>query len=227
MIGVDTLVSDQDTGLMAFFNRVYGWMALALGVSALVAWQSAQSDAVVKLLVQNPGLVGFALILEIVVVLALTFLMNRMSTIMAGAMLILYAALNGFTFSILLLAYSPSSVAEAFGVTGITFMSLALYGFFTKRNLGAWGGFLLMSLIGLVLASLVGLFLNSPFIDFIVTYGGIIVFSGLVAYDNQKLKAYYFSGAGGGNLAIYGALSLYLDFINLFLRFLRIFGRRR
>ena len=144
-------------------------------------------------------------------------------------MFLVYSVFTGFTLSIVFVVYTSASVVSTFLMTAAIFAALALYGLFTNRNLAPLGGFLIMSLFGMIFASIVNIFLKSPMVDWIMTYGGIIIFSGLVAYDNQKLKAMCLMSDDSslGKLAIYGALSLYLDFINLFLRLLNVFGKRR
>ena len=220
---------EAQSRVSAFFTQVYGWMAVALGVSGAVAWYTVSSGLLEKIMTTNPGLLNLAMIMELVLVISLSFLLRRLSLPLAGLMFLVYSVLTGFTLSMVFLVYTSASIVSTFLLTSSVFAALALYGLFTNRNLGAWGGFLIMSLFGMVLASLVNLFLKSPMIDWMMTYGGIIIFSGLVAYDNQKLKAMCLMSAGEslGTLAIFGALSLYLDFINLFLRFLSLFGKRR
>ena len=230
MIGSASFVSSQDQlRVSAFFSKVYIWMTGALGVSALVAWYTAQSGLLLNILKTSPGLIYGALIAEVVVVLALTWGLSRMSVGVASLMFVAYAALTGFTLSTIFLAYTMTSIATTFLLTGVTYGAMGMYGFATSRNLGAWGGFLFMSLIGIILASLVNLFLHSAMIDWMMAYAGVVVFAGLTAYDHQKLKAMcLMSGEQDfGRLSIYGALNLYLDFINLFLSLLRIFGRQR
>jgi len=230
MFGETTVLNPEAQGrVSAFFTQVYGWMAVALGVSGAVAWYTVSSGLLEKIMTTNPGLLNLAMIMELVLVISLSFLLRRLSLPLAGLMFLVYSVLTGFTLSMVFLVYTSASIVSTFLLTSSVFAALALYGLFTNRNLGAWGGFLIMSLFGMVLASLVNLFLKSPMIDWMMTYGGIIIFSGLVAYDNQKLKAMCLMSAGEslGTLAIFGALSLYLDFINLFLRFLSLFGKRR
>lgn len=166
---------------------------------------------------------------EVILVVVLTWMLNRMSFVLAIGMFVAYAALTGFTLSTIFLTYSTASIASVFLMTAVMYGAMAIYGYSTSRNLGAWGGFLLMSLVGMIIASLINLFLHSPMIDWMMTYAGIVVFAGLTAYDHQKLKSYMLEsgGMGTGHLAVYGALTLYLDFINLFLSLLRAFGRQK
>jgi uncharacterized protein len=223
------LNSEAQTKVSAYFTQVYGWMAAALGISGAIAWYTADSGLLIKMMTTTPALFYAALIAELVLVVVLSALLQRMSIPVAMLMFIAYSALTGFTLSTIFLVYTAASIATTFLLAASIFGVMALYGLFTNRNLGAWGGFLIMSLFGMILASLVNLFLKSPMIDWMMTYAGIVIFSGLAAYDHQKLKAMCLMSQGEslGKLAIFGALSLYLDFINLFLSLLRAFGKRR
>jgi len=220
---------EAQTRVSAYFTQVYGWMAAALGVSGAVAWYTASSGLLIKMMTANPGLFYGAMIAEVGLVIVLSFMLQRMSVPVAILMFLAYSALTGFTLSTIFLAYTAASIVTTFLLAASIFGVMAVYGLFTNRNLGAWGGFLIMSLFGIILASLVNLFLKSPMIDWMMTYAGIVVFSGLAAYDHQKLKAMCLMSQGDslGKLAIFGALSLYLDFINLFLSLLRAFGRQK
>ena len=220
---------EAQTRVSAYFTQVYGWMAAALGISGAVAWYTASSGLLIKMMTTSPGLFYGAMIAEVGLVIVLTALLQRLSMPVAMLMFIAYSALTGFTLSTIFLVYTASSISSTFILAASIFGVMALYGLFTNRNLGAWGGFLIMSLFGMILASLVNLFLKSPMVNWMMTYAGIIVFSGLAAYDHQKLKAMCLMSQGDslGKLAIYGALNLYLDFINLFLSLLRAFGKRR
>ena len=220
---------EAQTKVSAYFTQVYGWMAVALGISGAIAWYTAISGLLVKMMMGNPALFYGAMIAEVLLVIVLTALLQRLSLPVAILMFIAYSALTGFTLSTIFLVYTAASIATTFLLAASIFGVMALYGLFTNRNLGAWGGFLIMSLFGMILASLVNLFLKSPMIDWMMTYAGIVIFSGLAAYDHQKLKAMCLMSQGEslGKLAIYGALNLYLDFINLFLSLLRAFGKRR
>jgi hypothetical protein len=171
------------------------------------------------------------IIAELVCVGALVGAINRFSSQTATAVFIGYAVLNGLTLSSVFLAYTSASIVSTFFITASTFGIMSTYGYFTKRDLTSMGNLLLMGLIGLVIASLVNMFLHNEIIYWVTTFIGIIVFVGLIAYDTQKIKAMYQTGAiEGDNVrkgAILGALSLYLDFINLFLMLLRLFGRKK
>lgn len=212
----------------AFLGRVYRWMTIALALSGLVAWQVGTNEALLSYFTQNSALFFGLVIVQLGLVFYLSMAMNRMSAQTAMIVFILYAALTGLTLSTIFAVYTAASIAKVFGITALTFGALSIYGSTTSRDLSGWGSFLFMSLIGLIIASLVNLFVASHFLDWVTTYAGIIIFSGLVAYDTQKLKYIGASGMGAGtNLAIYGALSLYLDFINLFLHLLRVVADRR
>ncbi len=213
----------------AFFTQVYGWMAAALCASGAVAWYTVSSGLLEKIMTTNPSLLSYAMIGELVLVISLSFLLKRLSFPMAALMFLAYSVFTGFTLSMLFLVYTSASIVSTFLLTAAMFAGLALYGFSTSRNLAPLGGFLIMSLFGMILASVVNIFLHSPMIDWIVNYGGILVFSGLIAYDNQKLKAMCLTSDDEslGKLAIFGALTLYLDFINLFIRLLNVSGKRR
>jgi FtsH-binding integral membrane protein len=211
-----------------FIASVYRWMTLGLVVTAAVAWFVASTPAVLEAVILNRWIFMALIIAEFGLVIALSAMVQRLSAPAAGGLFLLYSALNGATLSVVLLVYTGNSVAAAFGVTAGTFGAMSLYGTVTKRDLTSWSGFLMMGLIGVVIAGLVNMFLHSPMMNFIISCAAVLVFTGLTAYDTQKLRAY--ARAGGGSVAaapISGALSLYLDFINLFLAVLRLFGNRR
>jgi hypothetical protein len=215
----------------AFIRRVYNWMGLGLGATALVALYTAGNPQLLNLIFGN-SLVFFGLILaELGLVIWLSAAINRLHYSTASAMFFIYSALNGLTMSVIFLAYTSTSIASTFFVTAGTFGVTSLYGYTTKRDLSSWGGFFFMGLIGIILASVVNIFLRSPMMYWLVTYAGILVFVGLTAYDTNKLKQMALMGFADeeaeGKSAVMGALALYLDFINLFLMLLRIFGGRR
>jgi FtsH-binding integral membrane protein len=215
----------------SFLGRVYRTMALGLGVTGLVAMLVASSPAALEFLIMNRGVMFLLIIAQLVTVFAFTGLLSRISAGAAAAMFFGYAALTGVTFSTIFLVYTHGSIAGTFFVTAGAFAGLSAYGYVTKRRLDGLGSFLFMGLVGLVLASIVNIFLGSPAIYWLTTFMGVIVFSGLAAYDTAKLKqlaaASDVSGDRGRKLALQGALMLYLDFINLFLLLLRLFGDRR
>jgi FtsH-binding integral membrane protein len=215
----------------AFLGRVYQLMAFGLAVTGIVALIVASSPAAIELFIMNRGMMMFLVIAQFVTVLAFTALLTRVSAGVAGVMFFGYAALTGVTFSMIFLVYTSASIAGTFFITAGAFAGLSAYGALTKRNLDGLGGFLFMGLIGLVLASIVNIFLGSSAIYWLTTFVGVIVFTGLAAYDTSKLKQLAatsdLAGDQGRKLALRGALTLYLDFINLFLMLLRLFGDRR
>jgi FtsH-binding integral membrane protein len=222
------VVSGAATVEGAFIAKVYRWMALGLALTAGVAWAVASSQAALELIVLNRWIFYGLMIAEFGLVIALSAAVNRLSAPAAGALFLLYSALNGATLSVVLIIYTSSSVASAFLVTAGTFAAMSAYGTLTKRDLTSWSSFLMMGLLGVVIASVVNIFLRSAMMEFVLSCAAVLVFTGLTAYDTQKLRAY--ARAGGAAVAaapISGALSLYLDFINLFLAILRLFGDRR
>lgn len=222
-------VSDVDSARIATFLRgVYWWMFGGLGVTALVALTVASSPAAVATLVGSRPLFFGIIIAELVLVVYLSARVAKLSPGTAGTLFIAYSALNGVTFSLILLAYTGASVATAFFVTAGMFGALAVYGSVTKRDLSAMGRFMFMGLVGLVMASVVSIFWHNDAMQFVMGVVGVLVFSGLIAYDTQRLRgmALQIQGNQAGSYAVLGALSLYLNFINLFLSLLRLFGRR-
>jgi FtsH-binding integral membrane protein len=213
----------------AFLRAVYGWMCAGLAVTAVVALSVAGSPQVVQTLVANRllffGLMGG----ELVLVFVLSARVAQMAPGTAAALFLGYSALNGVTLSLILLAYTGASVANAFGVCALMFGALALYGTTTSRSLAGVGQFMFMGLIGLIVASVIGLFWHSSALQFFIACVGVLVFTGLTAWDAQRLKQMAVELPEGQvqSYAIVGALSLYLDFINLFLSLLRFFGDER
>ncbi len=214
-----------------FVRRVYNWMGLGLATTAVVSLYTASNSTLLTWIFGNPIIFFGLIIAELGLVIALSAGINRMQAATATIMFFLYSALNGVTLSAIFIAYTSASIASTFFVTAGTFGAMSLYGYTTQRDLTSWGSFLAMGLIGVILASLVNLFFRSEAVYWLVTYAGIIVFVGLAAYDAQKIKAMAIHGFGDEESerkgAVIGALQLYLDFINLFLLILRIFGRRR
>lgn len=214
-----------------FVRRVFNWMGFGLALTAIVAMLTASSPAMTNLIYSNPIILIGLLLAELGLVIALSAAIGRMSAGTATLMFFGYSALNGVTLSAIFLVYTSSSIANTFFVTAGTFGVMSLYGYTTKRDLTSWGSFLFMGLVGIVLASLVGLFFRSETLYWGVTYLGVIIFVGLTAYDVQVIKNMALQGFGDEESerkgAVLGALKLYLDFINLFLMLLRIFGQRR
>jgi len=214
----------------SFFPKVYGWMALGLLVSAAASFALLSTPSALQL-VFGSRIVYFGLILgELGLVFYLSSRVMSMSSAAAKTSFLLFAALNGVTLASIFLVYTAGSIASTFVVTAATFGAMSAYGIATKRDLSGVGGFLVMGLFGIVIASVVNLFLHNEAVYWVTTYIGVFVFVGLTAYDTWKLKQMVeVSGAGEAtaNLAILGALTLYLDFVNLFLMLLRLLGDRR
>jgi hypothetical protein len=212
----------------AFLWKVYSWMAIGLGLTAVVAFVVAGSPDLVRVLVGN-RLVFFALVIaELGLVFYLSARAESLAPGTAAGLFALYSGLNGVTLSVILLAYTGESISTTFVVTAGMFGALAFFGSTTKRSLAGAGQFFMMGLVGLILASLVGMFWHNDALQFLISVVGVIVFTGLTAWDAQRLKQMALAipeGRAGGS-AIVGALSLYLDFINLFLMLLRFTGRR-
>lgn len=212
-----------------FIRRVFNWMGLGLATTAVVSLATASSPALINLIFAS-GLFWVLLVGELALVWFLSASINRLRASTAAIMFFAYSALNGLTLSIIFIAYTKASIASTFFITAGTFGAMSLYGYTTKRDLTSWGSFLFMGLIGIILASLVNIFFNSPTIYWLVTYAGILIFVGLTAYDTQAIKAMALQGFDSEETAakgaVLGALQLYLDFINLFLMLLRLFGRR-
>jgi FtsH-binding integral membrane protein len=212
----------------AFLWKVYAWMAIGLGLTAVVAYTVASSPDIIRALVLN-RIMFFALIIaELGLVFFISARAEKLAPPTAAGLFALYSALNGVTLSVILIAYTGESVAGTFVVTAGMFGALALFGSTTKRSLAGVGQFMMMGLIGLILASVIGLFWHNDALQFLISVVGVIVFTGLTAYDAQRLKQMALALPDGqlAGYAIVGALSLYLDFINLFLMLLRFTGRR-
>jgi FtsH-binding integral membrane protein len=172
--------------------------------------------------------VFFGLIIaELGLVVALSAAAHRLSAAAAGGLFLLYSALNGATLSVVLLAYTGTSVATAFVTTAGAFGAMSVFATVTRRDLSGWSSFLMMGLVGIVIASVVNAFVRSSAMSFVVSCAAVVVFTGLAAYDTQKLRALARAGGGTAAMPVHGALSLYLDFVNLFLALLRLFGQRR
>ena len=210
-----------------FMAAVYRWMTLGLLVTALVAWTVASTPAALQVIFGN-RLVFWGLILaQFGLVVGLSAAVTRLSAGAAGGLFLLYSALNGATLSVILLAYTGASVATAFAVTAGTFGTMSVYATVTRRDLASWGSFLFMGLIGIVIASVVNVFTKSDMVSWVISAAAVVVFTGLSAYDTQRLRRMAAAGPSLAALPVNGALALYLDFVNLFLSLLRIFGGRR
>ena len=215
-----------------FIRSVYNWMAIGLGLTGVVAFYVSNSETLMKLIFGNQ-IIFFGLIIgELVLVFTISARVHKMQASTATSLFVLYAALNGATLSAIFLIYTSSSITSTFFICAATFIASSIFGMVTKRDLTSMGQFMFMGLIGIVIASVVNLFVRSSGMSLIVSYIGVIVFVGLTAYDTQKLRTMALSqptGLDSGTVrkgAILGALTLYLDFINLFLMLLRILGNR-
>jgi uncharacterized protein len=216
----------------AFIRSVYNWMAIGLALTGFVAFYVSNSETLMKLIFGNQ-ITFFGLIIgELVLVFVISARVNKMQASTATYLFLLYAALNGATLSVIFLIYTSSSITSTFFICAATFVSASIYGMVTKRDLTSMGQFLFMGLIGIIIASVVNIFVHSSGMSLIISYIGVIVFVGLTAYDTQRLRTMALTqpdGLDGGVIrkgAILGALALYLDFINLFLMLLRILGNR-
>ncbi len=214
-----------------FMVKVYSWMSFALIVTGLVAMYVAGSEALLSLIFGNTFIFIGLIIGELVLVGALAGWVNKMSANTATLIFLVYAAINGLTFAAIFLLYTAESIATTFFITAGTFGAMSIYGYTTKSDLSGWRNMLMMGLFGLVIASVVNIFLGSSVVYWVTTYMGVLIFVGLTAYDTQKIKNMNIIGNEGTDEdkkeAIMGALTLYLDFINLFLYLLRLFGRRK
>jgi FtsH-binding integral membrane protein len=223
--------SAERTGAVAsFFNAVYAWMAAGLALTAVIAWWVSTQPQLVASIFRGPVLIVL-FIVEIGLVVAISAAVRKISAPVATGLFLLYAAINGLTFAAIFLVYTQASIAGAFIVSAGTFGAVSLYGFVTKRDLSGLRGILFMGLIGLILASVVNVFWANSTLYWVITYAGVLLFIGLTAYDTQKLKQIALQTAAdpamAARMSVYGALVLYLDFINLFIMLLRIMGDRK
>ena len=222
-----------------FIRSVYNWMAIGLALTGFVAYYVAHSEAALGLIFRvdgmylRPTMLFYGLIIgELALVFILSARIGKMSASTATSLFVLYAGLNGVTLSSIFLIYTSSSIASTFFICAATFVVTSIFGWVTKRDLTSWGNFLFMGLIGIIIASVVNMFVRSSGMSLIISYIGVIVFVGLTAYDTQQIKNMALTqpdgldGAVVRKGAIIGALKLYLDFINLFLMLLRILGNR-
>ncbi len=221
---------DTSAAFPVLMRKVYVWMTLALVITGFTAYGVATSPGIMQAIITNPILFWGMIIAEFVLVIGVSAAINRLSLTMATLMFVLYSVINGATLSFLLMAYTMSSVATVFFITAGTFGAMALVGYTTKTDLSSMGKILFMALIGLVIATLVNIFVKSDGLTMILSYVGVLIFVGLTAWDSQKIKQMMLqapdAGEGAQKMALLGALTLYLDFINLFIYLLRIFGKR-
>jgi uncharacterized protein len=216
-----------DAGLRAHMIRVYNYMAIGVALTGVVAW--ATSLFISPAVLQGP-LIWVFMLAPLALVFFLSFRIDRLSVETARLLFFVYAALLGLSLSTIFLAFTATSITRVFFISAASFGALSVYGYTTQRDLSAFGAFLIMGLFGIIIASLVNIFLQSSALQFVVSVVGVVVFAGLTAWDTQKIKEMYSpadTDAVTGRKAVMGALSLYLDFINLFMMLLRLFGDRR
>lgn len=224
----------QQIAMSRFISHTYGWMFLGLMTTAVVSFVLAGSEAFMQMMVRSPGTMLVVGLAQLGVVIGLSAAMPRLSKAAATLGFLAYSALTGVTFSMIFLIYTMSSIANVFIVTSLMFGGMALYGTVTKKDLTGMGSFLMMGLWGMILVALVNMFFRSESLSLATSVVGVVIFAGLTAYDSQRVRALaYQSTVGGGQSAesekgaIFAALMLYLNFINLFLSLLRLFGQRR
>jgi len=227
----DRKITAGERSFPALMRKVYTWMTLALVITAFTAYGVANSPAMLQLIFGNSLVMWGLIIAELALVFIVSGMINRLSLTTATLLFILYSVLNGATLSVIFLAYSTTIIAKTFFVTAATFGAMSVFGYLTKRDLSSVGRLMLMALIGLIIATIVNVFVKSNGLDLIITYIGVLIFVGLTAYDTQRIKQMALTADGMDEgvqkMALMGALSLYLDFINLFLYLLRIFGGNR
>jgi FtsH-binding integral membrane protein len=219
----------SDERVSAFLSKVYGWMFGGLLITAVIAFTVASTPALIETLLENRILLYVLLFGQLGLVFFLSARVNKMAPITAAILFVLYSAVVGVTSSVILLVYTSSSIASTFIITAGMFGATAVFGTVTKRSLAGLGQFFFMGLIGLILAMIVGIFVQSDALQFVISVIGVLIFTGLTAWDAQRLKQLAVSLPDGrtGTYAVVGALSLYLDFINLFFFLLRLAGGRR
>lgn len=221
---------DVSAAFPVLMRKVYVWMTLALVITGFTAYGVATSPGILQMIYGNSIVMWGLIIAEVGLVIGVSAAINRLSLTTATMMFILYSVINGALLSSIFMIYTASSIATVFFITAGTFGAMALVGYTTKTDLTSMGKILFMALIGLVIATLVNLFIKSSGFSLILSYVGVLIFVGLTAYDSQKIKQMLLqapdAGEGAQKLALLGALTLYLDFINLFIYLLRIFGKR-
>jgi len=224
---VDSVAAEQQR----FMVRVYNWMTAGLAITGFMAFYVSNNETIMNIIFGNPIMPIVLMIAQIGLVFWLASRVMQMSVSQATGVFMLYAGLTGVTFSFIFVVYTSASITSTFLVTAGTFGAMSLYGYTTKKDLTSWGSFLFMGLIGIIIASVVNMFMQSNMMHMIITYAGVLIFVGLTAYDTQKIKEMNILGNEGTDEdtkeAIRGALTLYLDFINLFLMLLRLMGDRR
>lgn len=222
---------EMSTAFPVLMRKVYVWMTLALVITGFTAYYVANNETVLGAIYTNQILFWGLIIAELGLVIGLSAAINRLSLSVATLMFVLYSLINGATMSFIFLVYTTSSITNVFLITAGTFAVMAVFGYFTKTDLTSMGKILLMALIGVIIATIVNIFTKSEGLAVILNYVGVLVFVGLTAYDSQKIKQMLLmapdASESSQKIALLGALSLYLDFINLFIYLLRIFGSKR
>lgn len=219
-------LTKEKTGLTIFFNKVYGWMALGVLLTALVAFVMSTNYTMMRMVYSSAFSIIIIMILQFALVSYISVNISNKSFGLLAGLFMVYSFVNGLLFAGIGLAYSLNDIGIAFFATVVPFIGLSAYGRITKRDLSALGKFMLMSLFGLIAIIILNLFIASSFLSVLSSVAGILIFAGLTAYDNNKLVKLYNSGHTGNNIALYGALILYLDFINMFLFVLRLVSRK-
>jgi len=220
---------DIDQGLRAYMINVFNYMAIGLGITGLVAFALASSPEAMAA-IWGSGLKWLVIFAPLIMVFFLSFKISSLSFPTAQMLFFAYAGLMGLSMSVIFMVFTGTSIARVFFITAAVFGSMSLYGYTTKRDLTGMGSFLFMGLIGIIIASLVNMFLQSSAMQFVISVAGVLVFTGLTAYDVQEIKAMYYELDESDIMAkkaLLGALRLYLDFINLFMSLLQLFGERR
>ena len=233
-LNFDGMTRERELSMSAAFpalmRKVYVWMSLALVLTGVTAYGVATSPGVLNAIFTNQILFWGLVIAEFVLVIGISAAIHKLSLTTATLMFVLYSVINGAVLSSIFLIYTMSSIASVFFITAGTFAVMAFIGYTTKKDLTSMGKILFMALIGIIIATIVNIFLKSSGLEMIVSYLGVLIFVGLTAYDSQKIKNMLLmapdAGEGAQKLALLGALTFYLDFINLFIYLLRIFGRR-
>ncbi len=237
----DSIVQNEARGaIQAFMAQVYGWMSVGLILTALVAWYAAPSSmtpeaiqaSLAGQILMSKGLFIGIIVAQLAVVFGMTLLINKVSASVATGMFMLYSLLTGLTLSLLVFQFTGESIASTLFITAGMFGAMTVYGYVTKKDLTGIGNFLIMGLFGIIIASVVNIFVQSSALNLALSYIGVVVFVGLTAYDTQKLRVMgeQISADDAQSFrkySIFGALTLYLDFINLFIMLLRIMGDRR
>ena len=214
----------NETAVRSFMGRTYSWMSAGLVLTAIIAYLTGSNPDALNWAYRNTLML---ILVQLGIVMFLSFAIQRVNSLVAGVLFMAYAAFTGLTFSVILQRYTGADVTAAFFSSALTFGAMSAYGYFTKRNLSAWGNFLMFALIGVVVAMIVNIFVASGPLSLVISGVGVLLFAALTAYDTNRLRQIALSGIEGElaeKTAVYGALQLYLDFINMFLFLLRLFG---